>query len=151
MLIFIGLQPRSMEMKILKTKPLFLPVYIKWVGVIIILLALIHGVLMKALNVEMQPDQKELFRIFTMNAFILGLLFIALSRDRFEDERIISVRVKALAWAFIWAVIYVIVSPFIDLLFKDPVEDLSGQQVVMSMLLIYLLMFYLQKKGMKKV
>jgi hypothetical protein len=140
-----------MERKILRKEPRFLSVYFKWVGVTIILLALVHGIIMKAMNVELQPDQKEIFRIFTMNAFILGLLFIALSRDKFEHEGIGSVRFKAMAWSFIWAVIYVIVSPFIDLLFKDPVEDLSGQQVVMSMLFIYLLMFYLQKKGIKKV
>ena len=35
----------------------------------------------------------------------------------------------------------------IDLLFKDPIQDLTGQQVVMGMLFVYLIMYYLQKIG----
>lgn len=59
----------------------------------------------------------------------------------------VVIRLKAMAWAFSWAVLYVIIKPIVDLLFKDPIQDLTGQHVVMSMLLVYLIIYYLQKIG----
>ena len=92
-------------------------------------------------------SQKELFRVFTLNAFIVGLLFVAWSRDKVEDEMTIAIRLKSMAFTFSWAVFYVIVKPIVDLLFKDPIQDLTGQQVVMSMLFVYLIIYYVQKIG----
>ena len=99
------------------------------------------------MNIEMAHLQKELFRVFTLNAFILGLLFVAWSKDKVEDEMTVAIRLKAMAWAFGWAVLDVIVKPIVDFLFKDPIQDSTGQQVVMSMLFVYLIMYYLQKFG----
>ena len=111
------------------------------------ILAFVPAIIVKSMNVELVQTQKELFRVLTLNAFILGLLFVAWSKDKVEDEMTVSIRLKAMSWTFTWAVIYVIITPFIDLLFKDPIGDLTGQQVVMSMLFVYLIMYYLQKLG----
>ena len=75
------------------------------------------------------------------------MLFVAWSKDKVEDEMTVAIRLKAMAWTFGWAVLYVIVKPIVDLLFKDPIQDVTGQQVVMSMLFVYLIMYYLQKIG----
>lgn len=111
------------------------------------ILAFVPAVVIKSMNIEMVQSQKELFRVFTLNAFILGLLFFAWSKDKVEDEMTVVIRLKAMAWTFSWAVLYVIIEPIVFLLFKDPIQDLTGQQVVMSMLFVYLIMYYLQKKG----
>lgn len=99
------------------------------------------------MHLELLPTQKELFRTLMLSGINLGLLFISLSRDKVEDEMTISIRLKAMAWSFTWAVFYVIIAPFMDLLFKDPIGVLAGQQVVMSMLFVYMIMYYLQKKS----
>ena len=136
-----------MESKINKKEAVLLPKYFKKIGLVVMILAFVPAVVVKSMNVEMVQSQKELFRIFTLNAFILGLLFVAWSKDKVEDEMTVALRLKAMAWTFGWAVLYVIVKPIVDLLFKDPIRDLTGQQVVMSMLFVYLIMYYLQKIG----
>jgi hypothetical protein len=136
-----------MESKRNKNEVALLPKHFKKIGLIVMILAFVPAVVVKSMNVEMVQSQKELFRIFTLNAFILGLLFVAWSKDKVEDEMTVAIRLKAMAWTFGWAVLYVIVKPIVDLLFKDPIQDLTGQQVVMSMLFVYLIMYYLQKSG----
>ena len=136
-----------MESKRRKNKHVLLPVYFKKVGLAVMILAFVPAIIVKSMNFELMQSQKELFRVLTLNAFILGLLFVAWSRDTVEDEMTVSIRLKSMSWTFTWAVLYVIITPLIDLLFKDPIDDLTGQQVVMSMLFVYLIMYYLQKRG----
>lgn len=136
-----------MESKRRKNKHVLLPVYFKKVGLAVMILAFVPAIIVKSMNFELMQSQKELFRVLTLNAFILGLLFVAWSRDKVEDEMTVSIRLKSMSWTFTWAVLYVIITPLIDLLFKDPIDDLTGQQVVMSMLFVYLIMYYLQKRG----
>jgi len=136
-----------MESKINKKQAVLLPKYFKIIGLVVMILAFVTAVVVKAMNIEMLQSQKELFRVFTLNAFIMGLLFVAWSRDKVEDEMTIAIRLKSMAFTFSWAVFNVIVKPIVDLLFKDPIQDLTGQQVVMSMLFVYLIIYYVQKIG----
>jgi hypothetical protein len=136
-----------MESKRNKKEAVLLPNYFKKIGLVVMILAFVLAVVIKSMNIEMVQSQKELFRVFTLNAFILGLLFFAWSKDKVEDEMTVVIRLKAMAWTFSWAVLYVIIEPIVYLLFKDPIQDLTGQQVVMSMLFVYLIMYYLQKNG----
>lgn len=136
-----------MESKTIKNEFGLLPRYFMKIGVVVMILAFIPIVIVKAINVEMVQVDRELFRIFALNVFILGLLFVAWAKDKVEDEMTLTIRLKAMAWTFGWAVLYVIIKPIIDVLFKDPIQDLNGQQVVLSMLFVYLIMYYLQKIG----
>ncbi len=76
----------------------------------------------------------------------LGLFFFALSKNKIEDERTLGLRLKAMAFAFLWGVLYVVVWPLVNHLFKFSLKALSGQQVMFSMLIVYLIIFFLQKK-----
>ena len=136
-----------MESKRSKKEPVLLPVYFKKIGLLVMILAFIPAIIVKTMNVELVQTQKELFRVLTLNAFILGLLFVAWSRDKVEDEMTVAIRLKSMAWTFTWAVLYVIIKPIMDLLFNDPIGNLTGQEVVMSMLFVYLILYYLQKLG----
>lgn len=136
-----------MENKRRKEEPVLLPVYFKKIGLAVMILAFVPTITVNLMNVQMMQNQKELFRVLTLNVFILGLLFVAWSRDKVEDEMTVSIRLKALFWTFTWTVLYVIISPFFDLFLKEPIGNLTGQQVVMNMLFVYLLIYYLQKKG----
>lgn len=119
--------------------------HFKKMGIGIILIALITGLSIKLLHIEMMPTQKAFFKVFTMNGFILGLLFVALAKEKVEDEMIAQMRLKAMSQTFIWAVLYVIILPFVDLVFRDPVQNLTGQQLVLAMLFVYLLNYHSQK------
>ncbi len=128
-------------------EPVLLPGYFKMIGIGIMILAFAVAISFKSMNVAMGIEQKELLRELTMNAFILGLLFLVTSRDKVEDELTLLIRLKSMSWTFVWAVFLVIVTPIIDLLFDDAIEPLSGQQVVGSMLCGYLIMYNWQKRN----
>src|SRR5829696_6109115 len=122
-----------------------LPNIFKKVGIAVMLLAFVPAVVVKAANIQITPMDKEVFRLLAMNAFILGLLFVAWAKDKVEDELTVAIRLKAMGWSFIWAVLFVIMKPFVDMLFNDPIADLKSQELVLSMLFVYLLMYYVQK------
>ena len=134
-----------MESKTNKKKGAGIHKHFKKMGIGIIVLALLTGLIIKLLHIEMMPTQKAFFKVFTLNGFILGLLFVALAKEKVEDEMIAQMRLKAMSQTFITAVIYVIVKPFMDLVFRDPIKDVTGQFVVIFMLLGYLLNFHRQK------
>lgn len=137
----------KMESKRSKNGPALLPVYFKKVGLVVMILAFVPAIIIKSLGIELVQTQKELFRVFTLNAFILGLLFVAWSKDKVEDEMTVAIRLKSVAMTFTWAVLYVIIKPILDMLFEDSIGNLTGQEVVMSILFVYLIMYYLQKLG----
>lgn len=124
-----------------------LPFYWKKIGLAVMVLAFVPAIIVKVLHLDIAQANKELFRLLTMNAFILGLLLVAWAKDRMEDEMTIAIRLKAMGWAFIWAILLVIIKPLVDLLLKDRIADMKSQELVVSMLFVYLLMYYLQKKG----
>lgn len=124
-----------------------LPHFFKKVGIAVMLLAFVPAVVVKAVGLQLTPLNKDVFRLLTMNAFILGLLFVAWAKDKVEDELTVAIRFKAMGWSFLWAVLFVIIRPFVDLLFTGAMADLKSQELVFSMLLVYLLLYYVQKKG----
>jgi hypothetical protein len=134
-----------MESKANKNKGSGIHKHFKKMGIGIILIALLTGLSIKLWHIEMMPTQKAFFKAFTMNGFILGLLFVALAKEKIEDEMIAQMRLKAMSQTFITAVLYVIVRPFMDLVLRDPIQDITGQFVVIFMLLGYLLNFHSQK------
>jgi hypothetical protein len=123
-----------------------LPNYFKKIGIVIIILAFASMIVIKAMNIETDQARKEIFKIFAMNFVILGLLFVAWAKDKIEDEMTVYVRLKSMAFTFSWAVLYVIIKPLIDLILQGSIGDLSSQQLVMTMLSVYLVMYFFKKK-----
>jgi hypothetical protein len=90
-------------------------------------------------------SQRELFKSLSYSGFLIGLLFIVLSRDKEEDELTIYLRLTAMLDMFVFAVIYVIIKPLIVLMFQTTFIDITGQQLVTLMLVGYLVSYYLKK------
>lgn len=146
--IFVIMESKLyMREKKKKDKTGLLPHYFKKVGIAILLLAFIPAITIKAININLAEAQKELLRLMTINVFILGLLFVAWAKDKIEDELTISLRLKSMGFAFIWAVLFVVLKPFTDALFGNPLGKESAQGLVISMLFFYLIVYYFQKKG----
>lgn len=126
-----------------------IPTYFKKVGLAVMVLAFVSAFLVKTGNVELSQHDKDLFRVMTLSAFILGLLLIALAKDKFEDEMIGSLKLRTMAFAFVFGVSIVIITPIVELISNDPVSEMSGHRVVLSMLGVYLIVYYLGKRKLQ--
>ena len=122
-----------------------IPNYFKKIGIAVVLLALLPVVLVKTRSVEMDQHMKDLFKVITTNALILGLLLIALAKDKIEDEMIGALKLRTMAFAFVFGVLIVIITPIVALISNDPISEMSGHRVVLSMLGVYLIVYYLGK------
>lgn len=118
-----------------------LPNQFKFIGSIVVLFAVITVILLK----EKAPLLLPAYKPLVINAVILGLSVIIWSKDKVEDEMILTIRLRAMAGSFVAGVVYVFVAPILDFLFTDPVGIIDAQQVVLYMLIGYLLSYYIQK------
>ncbi len=126
-----------------------IPNYFKKIGLAVMVLAFLLGVLAKTGTIEMAQHPKDLFKLFTKNSFLLGLLLIALAKDKVEDEMISAIKLRTMAFAFVFGVLIVIIRPIVDLISKDPITGVTGQEVVLQMLCVYLIVYYLQKRKLR--
>jgi hypothetical protein len=97
------------------------------------------------MHIVLVESQRELFKSLSYSGFLMGLLFIVLSRDKEEDELTVYLRLTAMLDMFVFAVIYVIIKPLIVLMFQTTFIDITGQQLVTLMLVGYLVSYYLKK------
>lgn len=79
---------------------------------------------------------------YNYNLFLVGVLLLAFTREKVEDERIQSYRVKAMSLSLIFAVLFVIIQPLVkNLVFDLPHETQSAQLVIISSMIFYLGIF----------
>lgn len=126
-------------------QPKLLGVHYKKIGVVVMVLSMVPGLIVKTMHIVVMESQKDLLKSLSYSGFLLGLLFIALSRDKVEDELTIHIRITSMQEMFIFAVIYVMIKPLIVWVLQSPFTDVSGQQLVALMLVGYLISFYLKK------
>jgi hypothetical protein len=126
-------------------QPKLLGVHFKKIGVVVMILSMVPGLIVKTMHIVLMESQKDLLKSLSYSGFLLGLLFIALSRDKVEDELTIHIRITSMQEMFIFAVIYVMIKPLIVWVLQSPFTDVSGQQLVTLMLVGYLISFYLKK------
>lgn len=93
--------------------------------------------------------EKESAKTLASSGILLALLLLALTSDRIEDELTLRIRLKAFAASFIYGVGYVVVSPFVNLLFDGDFlyEDMGMEGLLFTMFLFYFGMFGLMKKN----
>lgn len=84
---------------------------------------------------------------------LIGLLVIALSKEKTEDEMIVSLRAKSFRLAFILAVLYALIQPMVDVLVFNvlgkPISfgSFSYFQVLSFMLIIQIAFFEVLKRN----
>ena len=126
-------------------QPKLLGVHFKKIGVVVMVLSMVPGLIVKTMHIVVMESKKDLLKSLSYSGFLLGLLFIALSRDKVEDELTIHIRITSMQEMFIFAVIYVMIKPLIVWVLQSPFTDVTGQQLVTLMLVGYLISFYLKK------
>lgn len=122
-----------------------LPNYFKKIGFVLIMLTVLAFIFLVTVKPEVSKDTKELLRQSMISSFILALAMIAVSRDRMEDERTLSLRLQAMAFAFIYSVGDPMITPWISKIMNDTWEKTGGDILVLNMQVIYLLVFSFMK------
>lgn len=96
----------------------------------------------------MFEGSKETWKHISSSLILLGLSIIALTKNKIEDEFTMLLRLKALGAAFIFGLVYVLISPFLNLIFGDDVNEYpSSLSIMMSMLLFYFMLIFLMKRN----
>ena len=104
-------------------KPIkLLPTYFKKIGLGLIILCVIVPIAFKLFHFQIESAKKEMIKTITKDIVIIGMVFIAFSRDKVEDELTMLLRTKALISAVFFAFTVTIVSDVFNLFLSEPVE-----------------------------
>ena len=125
----------------------FLPNYFKWVGCVISLIAIAFVVIIKTFATEFNPVAKVWIKSVDTSFFILGLLFVVLSKDKIEDERTYLLKLEAMRFAFMAAALSVIIIPLTNLIFDGSIINIQSQELITSMLFVYIIYYRALKKS----
>lgn len=126
-----------------------LPRYFRLIGITILIAAIIPALAIKFMNVSIAWLSQDTLKYFSLNVFISGLLILSWTKGKLENESTFSLRLKIFCLSVIFGILHMILKPFVDLLFREPMEDLSGQDLVMMVLILHLVLYALQKKNIK--
>ncbi|MBK0403263.1 hypothetical protein I5M27_09720 [Adhaeribacter sp. BT258] len=122
-----------------------IPHRFKFIGLALVMLTILFAVGVKANWFEFSLEHKESVKTYILNALILGCLFITLAREKVEDEMTIMQKTKAFAFGFVGAVIMAIIWPLMNLIYTEPLQELTGQGLALIMLFTHIFTYYLQK------
>lgn len=96
-----------------------------------------------------EPYIHMIMRHFILNSMIISLLMISLTKEKIEDELIVSLRAKSYRMAFIFGVLYSLVQPYTMLVIRslkeseptDSTNTFSYFQVIIFMLIVQIAFF----------
>jgi hypothetical protein len=123
-----------------------LPNYFKKIGLVIIILVLGFTFFIELSKIKVLIIQKETAKTILINSVIIGLIFIALAKEKLEDEQIMSLRFKAMGYTFLSAVLYIVIISLFNLILGVIAKSLDGQELVLAMLIAYFPYFFMIKK-----
>lgn len=103
-----------------KLSSIQLPNYFKRLGFVISICAII------LLIINKMSFESVLFKSVLKQIVLIGLLLVSISKEKFEDERIINIRMRSFMIAFLLGVLFALLLPIIDYL-VDIVRDIPGE------------------------
>ena len=125
-------------------KPLnLLPNYFKKIGLGFILASVVFVVSLKISGIHLTAEKKEMMKTIFWDILIIGMLFIAFSKEKDEDELTMLIRMKALASAFVYIVIFKIVSDVFGIIDQELIENMNGY--FFQMMIWYFFVYYSAK------
>ena len=88
-----------MEKRKNKNELISLPMYYKWVGVILMVVS--AGFIGYANLYDLDlSGENERYKVLTLSGFILGAFFLAFAKEKEEDERLMVLKLRSLAISF---------------------------------------------------
>jgi hypothetical protein len=122
-------------------KPLnLMPNYFKKIGLGLILSTLFFMISTKVVGFHFIPEKKVIIKVFLRDIAILGMFFIAFSKEKDEDELTMQIRLKALASAFVFFIFSQISWDIINLISGEPLEAIKGD--VFQSMIWYFFSYY---------
>ncbi|WP_298420926.1 hypothetical protein [uncultured Kordia sp.] len=132
-----------------KFKNFGLPHTFKKIGIVLVVVSILFMFARKLLDIEVATTLKFILK----RVVLIGLLMVAISKEKIEDEMIRTIRGQAFKMAFIAGVVYTLIQPLINYIVaffvekdKEPLSDVGDFQVLWFLLTMYLLFFYMIKK-----
>ena len=117
-----------------------LPRYFNKIGVAIFL---IIGLIIVLTVLDVFKIDPDILLTITKSGILVGLLILAMTKIKTEDELTLRIRLKSLGFAFIFGVGYTIIEPFINLLFQNSfITKRSVSELLITMLLVYFVIFH---------
>ena len=118
------------------------------------------GIAIGALSIVMMfvrafalEGEAEWLKLLLQKTLLIGMLIMSISKDKEEDEMIITLRSQSYAIAFVIGVVYALVMPYVEFGVDSVVEsngselkNLGDFQVLLFMLMIQLLFFHNLKR-----
>ena len=125
--------------------PFLLPTIFKKIGLVIAVASLTTAIAAHTSNTAFSAQQKEIFKVLFLVLFILGLIFVAWSKDKREEDINIALRYKSMTAAFFFVVQLVVARFVIDLFIKEPVQLPEGISIIIQVLLFFLVIYESKK------
>ena len=130
-------------------KPLnLLPNYFKKIGLGFILASVVFVVSVKIFGIHLTAEKKEMMKTILSDGFLLGMIMIALSKEKDEDELNMLIRMKALASAFFYTVFLKIVTDVFNLIDHEAFENYDSY--FFQMMIWYFFVYYAAKLFLKR-
>ena len=108
-------------------KPLnLLPNYFKKIGLGFILATVVFFISIKILGINFTAEKKEMLKTILSDAFLFGMVIVAFSKDKDEDELSMQIRLKALGTAFVSVVMFKITRDVFSFVLQEPIETMKG-------------------------
>ncbi len=96
---------------------------------------------------EIISIEKEITKNIFFDLILIAFLILALSKEKIEDERSMKLRFRAMASSFLFGVGFIVVGPFVSILFDGSFEsDIHAYQLLFTMFLWYFGIFSYAKK-----
>lgn len=138
----------SEKQKLDKLSNFQLPNYFKKIGWTLFGISLILTLLFK-----FTEDPSPIISVICKKGMLVGLLLVAIAREKVEDEMIEKLRGKSFSAAFIFGVLYALIQPLVNYFVGVTIKpepttysDLGDFQVLWFMLFIYVMLFQLYKR-----
>lgn len=119
------------------------------VGIAIILLSIV----MMFVRAFALDGETEWLKLLLQQTLLVGMLIMSISKDKEEDEMIITLRSQSYTIAFVVGVLYALVMPYVEFGVDSVVESnvskfksLGDFQVLLFMLMIQLMIFHNLKR-----
>ncbi len=142
-ILYLAIKPKKdIRMLAIEDKIKLLPHWFKFIGIGVAVLSLIVSFSLDIWDVNFE-------RYFTVLILILGLLLVALSSEKFEDEMYKQIRTNSIFYAFFAGILAHFVLVFLNFWVGGSIEEHSSLHMTLWMLGIYLGTFNSSKNRLK--
>jgi len=122
-------------------KPLNLfPNYFKKIGLVFILAVIVFLISVKISGIHFTAEKKEMIKTILSDVFTVGIMIIVFSKEKDEDELTMLIRMKALAAAVVYVVVFKIVNDVFKIIDEEPIKNMNGY--FFQMMFIYFVVYY---------